>query len=87
MTCLINATTHIIELSKWGQVISTIKIVGQVHKLTIMSKITIKILHLKSVIILDNENVTIFLQKTTPEVGEKKVFYAKNSKILFHGHM
>ena len=52
-----------------------------------MSQITIKILHLQLVIILDNENVTIFLQKTTPEIGQKKVFYAKNSKILYHGHM
>ena len=52
-----------------------------------LKKIMIKILNLKLVILLENKNVKISLQKVTLQVGMKKFSWLKKLKILWHGLM
>ena len=52
-----------------------------------LKKIMIKILNLKLVILLENKNVKISLQKVTLQVGMKKFSWLKKLKILCHGLM
>ena len=46
-----------------------------------------KLLNLKLVIILDYQNIEIFLQKTMFQIGLKKFFRLKKVKILVFGYM
>ena len=46
----------------------------------------IKIKKLKLVIILEYQNIKIFLKKVTVQVGLEKVLWLKKLKTLFHGH-
>ena len=41
-------------------------------------ELTIKILNLKLVILLEYQNIKIFLQKATPQIGLKKIFRLKS---------
>ena len=50
-------------------------------------ELTIKILNLKLVILLEYQNIKIFLQKATPQIDLKKIFRLKELKILCPGHM
>ena len=47
----------------------------------------IKILNLKLVILLEYQNIKIFLQKAIFQIALKKIFLSQNLKILFHRHM
>ena len=47
----------------------------------------IKILNLKLVILLEYQNIKIFLQKGMFQIGLKKFLLLEKLKILFHGHM
>ena len=57
----------------------------QVHILTLMLKIMIKILSLK-LVTMCNRNIRIFLLKLALKIGLKKVFLLKKVKMLYHGH-
>ena len=46
-----------------------------------------KILNLKLVILLEYQNIKIFLQKAIFQIALKKIFLSQNLKILFHRHM
>ena len=50
-------------------------------------KINDKDLDLKLVILLEYQNIKIFLQKVTLQIGLKKFFWLKNLKTLFLRHM
>ena len=46
-----------------------------------------KILNLKLVVLLEYQNIKIFLQKVTLQIGLKKLLWLKKLKILCHGLM
>ena len=48
--------------------------------------IIIKILNLKLVILLEYQNIKIFLEKVTLQIGLKRFLWLKRLKILCHGH-
>ena len=50
-------------------------------------KLILKILNLELVILLEYEDIKIFLPKVTLQVGLKKFLWLKKLKILCHGHM
>ena len=50
-------------------------------------KIIRKILNLKLVIMLEYQNIKIFLQKATFKIGLKKFLWLKRLKALCRGHM
>ena len=50
-------------------------------------KVIIKILNLKLVILLKYQNIKIFLQKVTLQIGLKKFLWLKKLKALYCGHM
>ena len=60
---------------------------NQAHILTLVKKIIIKILSLKLVMLLEYQNIKIFFQKVTLQIGLKKFLWLKNLKRLCHGHM
>ena len=47
----------------------------------------VKILKLKLVILLEYENIKIFLQKVMLQIGLKKILWLKKLKTLCYGHM
>ena len=47
----------------------------------------IKILDLKLVILLEYQNIKIFLQKAIFQIGLTKFVWSKNLKTMFRGHM
>ena len=62
---MINRVIYFIEHSKWS-----ISILSQLHTLTLMLKIVLKVLNLKLAIMLEYENIKAFLWKATAEVGQ-----------------
>ena len=60
---------------------------SQVHLLTLMLKVMVKIPGLKLEIMREHQNIKIFLQKNTNQIGQKKFLWIKRLKILYHGQM
>ena len=56
-----------------------------VDVMTLVKKLIIKILNLKLVILLEYQNIKIFLKKVTLQIG-LKFLWLKKLKILCHGH-
>ena len=54
--------------------------------LTLVKKLIIKSLNLKLVILLEYQNIKIFLQKVTLQICLKKFLWLKKLKILCRGH-
>ena len=73
---------QISEELKWIQLMY-----NQAHILTLVKKLIIKILNLKLVIILEYQNIRIFLQKVTLQIGLKRFLWLKKLRILCRGHM
>ena len=55
--------------------------------MTLAKKLIIKILNLKSVILLEHQNIKTFLQKATSQIGLKELLWLKKLKALFRGHI
>ena len=60
---------------------------NQAPILTLVEKLTMKILNWKLVILLEYQNIKMFLQRVTLRIGLKKFSTLKNLKTLFRGHM
>ena len=60
---------------------------SQVHILTLMLKVMVKIPGLKLEIMREHQNIKIFLQKNANQIGQKKFLWIKRLKILYHGQM
>ena len=61
--------------------------VNQAHILTLLKKLIIKILNLKLVILLEYQNIKIFLQKVTLQIGLKTFLWLNQTKTLPHQHV
>ena len=55
--------------------------------LTLVKKLIIKVLNLKLLILFEYQNIKIFLQKITVQIGQKKFLWLKKLETLCHGHM
>ena len=60
---------------------------NQAAILTLVEKLMMKILNWKLVILLQYQNIKMFLQRVTLRIGLKKFSWLKNLKTLFRGHM
>ena len=61
---------------------------NQTDILTLVKKIiTRKILNLKLLIMLEYQNIKIFLQKVTLQIGLNKFLLSQKLKVLLRGHM
>ena len=60
---------------------------NQTHILSLAKKIMIKILNLKLLTFLEYQNIKMFLQKVTLQIGLKKFLWLKNFKTMYRGHM
>ena len=60
---------------------------NQTHIFTLVKKLIIKIFNLKLGILLEYQNIKIFLQEVTLHIGLKKILLLKKLKILYRGHM
>ena len=61
--------------------------VNQAHILTLIKKLIIKILNVKSVVLLEYQNMKTFLQKAMFQIDLKKFLLQQKLKILFYGHI
>ena len=61
--------------------------VNQAHILTLIKKLIIKILNVKSVVLLEYQNMKTFLQKAMFQIDLKKFLILQKLKILFYGHI
>ena len=75
---------HIKAQLKWNLLMPN---TTQTQTLNLVKKLKIKIKNLLLVIMLEYQNIKIFLQKVTLQIGLKKFFWLKNLKILFLRHM
>ena len=55
--------------------------------LTLVKKLIIKVLNLKLLILFEYQNIKIFLQKITVQIGQKKFLWLKKLETLCRGHM
>ena len=58
---------------------------NQTHILTLVKKLIMKILSLKLVILLEYQNIKLFLQKVTLKSGLKMFLWLKDFKVLNRG--
>ena len=70
-----NTIMHII-----AQLTGNLLMQNQTHILTLVKKLILKILNLKLVILLEYQNIKIFLQKFTLKIGLKKFLWFKKVK-------
>ena len=61
--------------------------INKTHMLTLVKKLMVKIRNLKLVIILEDQNVRMFLQKVTLQIGMNKFLWLKKLKILCCRHL
>ena len=59
----------------------------KVHLLTLVKNLIIKILNLKLIMLLEYQNIKIFLESVTLQISLKKVLRLKKLKTLCRGHM
>ena len=59
---------------------------NEAHIVTLVKKLIITILNLKLLILLAHQNIKIFVQKFTLQIGLNKFLGLKKLKILCRGH-
>ena len=60
---------------------------NKTHILNLLNRLITKILNFKLVIVLEYQNIKIFLQKVTLQICLKKFLGLKKLKIMWRGHM
>ena len=61
--------------------------INKTHMLTLVKKLMVKIRNLKLVIMLEDQNIRMFFQKVTLQIGMNKFLWLKKLKILCCGYL